>query len=94
MPRVLRFEETPNPHALKIVLDAPLPAQGAPPRGSPPRSFRSPDAAKDDPLALAVLSIPGVTGVLFGDDWLTITRHARADWSSIKPGVSRVMERA
>lgn len=89
MLRVVRFEPTPNPRALKAALDRPVPP---PPPGVPsPRSYRAASAATADPLAHALLEIPGVSAVLLGDSWITINRDETASWSVLKPAIERVL---
>lgn len=88
MPITVReFEETPNPNALKCLLDTALLKEG-----EPPRSYRNTTAATGDPLAEQLFAIPGVTNVLICTDWLTVNKRADVDWKSVKQGVSRVLK--
>ena len=80
---ITQFQPTPNPHALKCILDHALP--------DPPRSFRSADQAGDDPLARALFAIPGVTGLLLNGGWLTINKRPETDWASIRTAAARVL---
>jgi hypothetical protein len=90
MPYVVKqFQPTPNPNALKCVLDkSPAPAP------SPPRSYArsagvpSPDA---DALAHGLFSIGGVTNILIHDGWVSVVKTPDADWKAIKAEVSRVL---
>jgi Fe-S cluster biogenesis protein NfuA len=75
----IQTEATPNPATLKflpgrVVLD-----------GSP-REFRSIEEAGESPLASALFAIPGVTGVFFGYDFVTVTK-ADSEWPHLKPAV-------
>lgn len=81
--RVVKFQETPNPNALKVILDRPLP--------EPIRSFRHADDAKGDALGEALFALPGVTGVLLSGEWLTVNKSPAAAWGGIKTGVERVL---
>lgn len=83
-PRLLRFESTPNPNALKCTLDAPL-------TPSATRSFRAPEDAADDPLASALLNVPGIIAVMFCNDFVTLTRAPGADWGPIRAAVKRLL---
>lgn len=82
--RVVRFQPTPNPNALKCVLDAALP--------EPIRSFRRREEADADPLGKALFCVPGVNGVLLAGEWLTINKDPGADWESVKSGVQAALK--
>ncbi len=87
--RVIRYEETPNPNAIKAVLDRssgdPLPAPLA------TRSFRSAQEAAADPLAAQFLAVRGVSAILLGAGWLTVNKTPEADWRSIKVAVEGIL---
>lgn len=90
--RVIRFEPTPNPLAVKCVLDRAVGPTG----DVAARSFRDAESARGEPLAAALLGLPGVQGVLFGPGgelgaWVTVTRRTDADWKALKPAVERVL---
>lgn len=77
MPRVTGFESTPNPQAVKILLDAPLSAA--------PRSYRQPPAADcSDTLAHALFAIEGVRVVLIHHEFVTVCKAPEAKWPAIK----------
>lgn len=84
--KVLAFEATPNPNALKVVLDR------SP--GDAPRSYREADAAKGDALAEALFAIPGVSNVLIHDGWLTVGKTPEAQWKALRPRIERVLREA
>jgi Fe-S cluster biogenesis protein NfuA len=75
----IQTEATPNPATLKF-----LPGRVVLDGG--PREFRSPAEAAESPLAVALFSVPGVTGVFFGYDFITVTK-ADAEWPRLKPAV-------
>lgn len=80
---VTRFQETPNPNAVKCVLDRRA--------GERPRSYFSADEARDDPLASRLFGIPGVTNVLINGDWITVSKRAESDWRTVRAGIVRVL---
>lgn len=89
--RITRFVETPNPGAIKCLLArAPSPGPG----GTRPRSYDSPDAAVQDPLARRVLGVPGVTHVLVGPGWLSVGKAPGAHWEDLKPALQLAVEQA
>ena len=83
---IKRFDTTPNPNALKCILDRRI-SEG-------PRSFLNAEMAADDPLARTIFEIEGVTNILMNGDWITISKSADADWKSVKSEVMRVLGEA
>lgn len=93
MPYSIReFQTTPNPNALKCILDKPL--SPAPHTAETIRSFRAPHEAAGDPLGEALFAIPGVSSVLLSGDWLTVNKTSDALWPGIKKGVQDVLRKA
>ena len=79
---VTSFESTPNPNAVKCLVE---PGPGT------IRSYFSADQAADDPLGLALFSIPGVTNVLIHQSFISICKSPDARWASLKPAIKRVL---
>jgi len=76
----VEFEQTPNPHALRILPGRPL-SHGA------PRQFTR-NVAVDEPLAAALLKIDGIARVMIGPDFLTVVReNARWEWDALRPEI-------
>lgn len=75
----IQTEATPNPATLKF-----LPGRDV--LGEATREFRSAEDAEASPLAGALFGIPGVTGVFFGSDFVTVTKAA-GDWQHLKPAI-------
>jgi Fe-S cluster biogenesis protein NfuA len=75
----IQTEATPNPATVKF-----LPGRTVLERGA--LEFRSFEAAANSPLAQALLSIKGVEGVMFGQDFVSITK-GNADWAHLKPAI-------
>ncbi|MEO1717301.1 MAG: NifU N-terminal domain-containing protein [Planctomycetota bacterium] len=86
MPRVLRYEPTPNPDALKLMLDAPV--------SDRPRSFLNADDAATDPIAGPIFATGGVRAVLLNGDWLSVNKLPEADWPAIKAACERALRDA
>lgn len=82
----IQTETTPNPNVLKF-----LPGRDVAPAGV--QEFLSIDAATASPLAEALFRLEGVTGVFFGADYVSVTRHPDFDWAAIKaPVLAAVMD--
>ncbi|MEM1167204.1 MAG: NifU N-terminal domain-containing protein [Planctomycetota bacterium] len=80
---VVRYEQTPNPNALKCWLDRAITDR--------PRSFRSADDVGGDPLASPVFAVDGVAGLLFNGDWMTVNKRPEAAWPGVKRGVEAAL---
>ncbi len=76
----IQTESTPNPATLKF-----LPGQTVLDTGS--ADFPSPEAASASPLAERLFAVPGVKGVFFGNDFVTITKSDDTDWDHVKPAL-------
>lgn len=74
----IQIEETPNPESLKF-----LPGRVVMETGS--RSFTPEADCSDSPFAKRLLQVEGVTGILFGNDFITITKTADKEWFILKP---------
>ncbi len=76
----IQTESTPNPATLKF-----LPGQTVLETGT--ADFPSKDTAGKSPLATRIYAVEGVTGVFFGNDFVTVTKADETDWDHIKPSV-------
>ena len=81
--RVVEVQPTPNPNALKFVLDRPVSEQ--------PVSFLDAGAAADHPLASRLFHISGVSSLLLLGDFITVNKSPDAGWAEIKKQVRRVL---
>ncbi len=84
--RVTSFEPTPNPNALKCMVE-PSPA-------SSPRSYFNAGQAADDALAAALFDVDGVTNVLIHSAFITVGKRPDASWKSVRAGVERALAAA
>ena len=76
----IETEATPNPATLKF-----LPGQTVLDLGT--ADFPSAEAAAKSPLANRIFAAGGVTGVFFGNDFVTVTKADDVDWPHIKPQI-------
>jgi Fe-S cluster biogenesis protein NfuA len=76
----IQTESTPNPATLKF-----LPGQTVLDLGT--ADFPSAEAAAKSPLAKRIFAAGGVTGVFFGNDFVTVTKAEGTDWPHIKPQI-------
>jgi Fe-S cluster biogenesis protein NfuA len=75
----IQTEATPNPATLKF-----LPGRSVMQVGT--LDMRSVDEGKKSPLASKLFGIPGVGGVFFGYDFVTVTK-TDGEWQHLKPAI-------
>jgi Fe-S cluster biogenesis protein NfuA len=75
----IETEATPNPATLKFLPGRPVLPQGT-------LDIRDAEGAGQSPLAQALFSIDGVSGVFFGSDFISVTKSG-GDWPELKPVV-------
>lgn len=75
----IETEATPNPNTLKFLPGRPVMADGT-------LDIRDATTAAQSPLAHALFSIDGVSGVFFGSDFVSVTKRD-GDWSHYKPAI-------
>jgi len=83
--KILRFEDTPNPNAVKCVLDRSVSEER--------RSYRSAEEAHkaNDALASALFAVAGVESVLINGDWITLNKSAKSRWTAVKEGARKAL---
>jgi len=81
--KILRFESTPNPNAVKCILDRTL--------SDRPRSFLNAHAASEDQLATEIFALGGVRNILINGDWISVNKLDDADWNRLKPALKRLI---
>ncbi|MGY6645940.1 MAG: NifU family protein [Salinarimonas sp.] len=75
----IQTEATPNPATLKF-----LPGSVVMPSGT--YDARSAEEGARSPLAQRLFAIPGVAGVFFGYDFITVTK-SDGEWQHLKPSI-------
>jgi Fe-S cluster biogenesis protein NfuA len=82
----IQTEQTPNPASLKF-----LPGVAVMPSGT--ANFTTREATARSPLAERLFSLPEVSGVFLGGDFITVTKTDDSDWFQVKPAVlAAIME--
>src|SRR5215468_8666865 len=76
----IQTEQTPNPATLKFLPGRPVMLSGT-------ANFTSEEAARISPLAERLFSLPEVTGVFLGSDFVTVSKTGDGDWYQLKPAV-------
>jgi hypothetical protein len=80
---VREIQPTPNPNAMKFVLDRRI--------SEKPASFYSLEQAQGHALATRLLSIPGVSNVMLLADFVTVGKQPQARWAEINGQVRRIL---
>jgi Fe-S cluster biogenesis protein NfuA len=75
----IQTEATPNPATLKF-----LPGRVVAPEH--PIDIRTREEAAQSPLAEALFSVEGVSGVFYGSDFIAVTRQS-GEWEHLKPAI-------
>lgn len=78
----VRIEATPNPDALKFTVGVDV---------GGPRTFVA-GFDHDDPLAAAILSLPGITSIFMTADFVTLSKTPDADWAEIAGLAQNIIE--
>ncbi len=86
--RVINLESTPNPNAIKYILDAAV-VTGA------PRAYANADEAAraQDLLGVSLFKIPGVTGVYAQDNFVTVAKTAETSFHALHPHAVAAIEK-
>jgi Fe-S cluster biogenesis protein NfuA len=80
----IQTEPTPNPASLKFLPGRTVMEQGT-------AHFPDAAAAGRSPLAERLFTVPGVTGVFLGADFVTVSQDESAEWFQLKPAVLGVI---
>ena len=75
----IQTEATPNPATLKFIPGRTVLDTGT-------MEFSSAESAARSPLAEKLFEVPGVTGVFYGSDFITVTK-ADGEWQQLKPAI-------
>lgn len=78
-------QPTPNPNALKFILDKDVKVEGK-------VSFKTPQDCKDIPLAAALFDLRGVDQIHFFQNVITISKFSFEDWDNLEPAVHTCIE--
>jgi Fe-S cluster biogenesis protein NfuA len=81
------LEFTPNPNTLKYSVNRKLLDKGA------ANFTKQADADLRSPLASKLLSIEGISGVMIGKDFVTITKMEDGDWDHVHKSASETIEK-
>jgi Fe-S cluster biogenesis protein NfuA len=79
----IQTEATPNPATLKFLPGRPVMDEGT-------FEARDRDEAERSPLAKALMQVPGVSGVFFAPDFISVTKN-EGEWQHLRPAILGVV---
>lgn len=80
----IMIQGTPNPNALKFVVNAPV-------KNSGNVTYRNAEDCHKNPLARKIFSIAHISEVYFFDNYITVTQDGNADWDTIEEQIKTVI---
>ncbi|MGE0267162.1 MAG: NifU family protein [Candidatus Omnitrophota bacterium] len=85
----LMIQSTPNPNALKFVLNIPVKKEGN-------FTYKKNGACEHNPLAKGIFELsPAINEVYFYDNYITVTQDGSADWDDLEEKIrATIMEKA
>jgi Fe-S cluster biogenesis protein NfuA len=78
------IQSTPNPNALKFVLNMPVKNEGK-------VTYKNLDQCAHNPLAAALFTVANVSEVYFFDNYITVTQDGNADWDAIEDQLKKII---
>ncbi len=81
----LQAMPTPNPNTIKFLVDYSFFDYGS-------IDFQNPEKAEASPLAKALHEIPGMAGVMIGNNFVSITKTDEAGWESVLEKASKLLK--
>ncbi len=81
----INTQPTPNPNALKFILNREVKADGK-------TSFKNPGQAKEVPLAAALFDLRGVDQVHFYQNVVTVSKFTFETWDNLEPAIITQVE--
>lgn len=88
--QIEEIEYTPNPNAVKFIVDEQL----TPAVGGVTHSFETDEEAESVPLAKAIMEIEHVVTVFFATNYITVTQNGEADWRELMREVAEPIREA
>lgn len=81
----IQIQPTPNPNALKFILDRNVKTDGK-------TSFKNPNQAKEVNLAASLFDLRGVDQIHFFQNVITISKFTFEPWDSLEPAIQTTIE--
>ena len=79
------IQPTPNPNALKFIINLPVKLEGN-------STYKSPSECQDNQLALELFKVRGIDQIHFFENVLAITKFSYEDWTTVETGVMKTLK--
>lgn len=81
----LMIQSTPNPNALKFVVNTPVKAEGN-------YTYKNVSECARNPLARAIFELsPSIREVYFFDNYITVTQDGKTDWDDLEEKIKSII---
>ena len=78
----LLIQSTPNPNALKFVLNVPVKTEGK-------VTYKTPEECHTNPLARQLFTIPNIAELYFFENYITVTQDGAGDWDVLEEQIKQ-----
>jgi Fe-S cluster biogenesis protein NfuA len=79
------IQPTPNPNALKFILNVPVKNEGN-------STYRTPNECAENKLALELFKVRGIDQLHFFENVIAITKFSYEDWNNVETSVVKVLK--
>lgn len=79
------IQPTPNPNALKFIMNIPVKMEGN-------STYKSPSECGENQLALELFKVRGIDQLHFFENVIAITKFSYEDWNSVETGVMKALK--
>ncbi len=80
----IMIQSTPNPNALKFVLNIPVKTEGK-------VTYKKVDECGSNPMAAALFTVPNISEVYFFDNYVTVTQDGNVEWDMIEDQLRKII---
>ena len=79
------IQPTPNPNALKFIMNIPVKQEGN-------STYKSPSECGENQLALELFKVRGIDQLHFFENVIAVTKFSYEDWGSVETGVMKALK--
>jgi len=80
----IMIQSTPNPNALKFVVNVPVKSEGN-------YTYKSAAECENNPLARAIFAVKNIAEVYFFDNYITVTQTGSGDWDALEEEIKKII---